>query len=245
MASWRRSACVVACPILGRAPRSRPAAATEAGVGGRATTGGVASLAKGSIVAAIGVVLALSGCATLASLRGRAVPACPGPLVSTADIEGDFLSRERVRYFVGDESTAFQQVVQKRGSELLLLGLHPLGAKLFSVVQRGLDVEIDAVPPPLLEVPPETLLADLHRVRFHRVADAGPEGTFRSVGAGSEIVEKWSKGRLRQRSFPRVGGGRGVWIEFPHADEGDGRGPVVVENPDCGYRAEIESLDVD
>ena len=188
------------------------------------------------------LALGLVSCVTLAGLRGRAVTSCPGTLVSTREIPGEFLLRERVRITVGDQVIAFQQVVQKRGDELLLIGLHPLGAKLFSVVQRGVDTTIEAAPAPVLEVPPENLLADLHRRRFRVLTGAGPEGEFRGSDAGGGIVEVWDAGALGERRF-RPAGGAPVRVRFDSDD--DGRSRAVVENPECGYRAEFVALTVD
>ena len=188
------------------------------------------------------LTLLLAGCAQLAGLRGRAVASCPAELVPTLEIAGDFLWRERVRVTVGDQVIAFQQVVQKRGDELLLVGLHPLGAKLFSVVQRGIETEIQAAPPPVLEVPPENLLSDLHRVRFRAVEGAGPDGTFRAVGSAEEIVEEWESGELRERVFRTLDAVDGAAVRVRYPSTGDGLPRVFVDNAACGYRAEIVEL---
>jgi hypothetical protein len=111
-----------------------------------------------------------AGCLHLPG-RARAVPECPGEWVSTVAIEGDFLVRQRLLVSRGDRIFALQLVAQKRGDELLLLGLHPFGAKLFTLRQRGHETSVEAAPAPVLEVPPLNVLRDFHRARLadHRI----------------------------------------------------------------------------
>lgn len=123
------------------------------------------------------------GCSHLPG--AREVPTCPGPLVSTAEMDGDFLWRGRVRISSGGRTWAFQLVAQKSGDELLLVGLHPMGLKLFTIRQRADRVRVEAQPAPVLEVPPENLLRDLHRLRFAGVlAPDGVEVEFEATGSG-------------------------------------------------------------
>jgi hypothetical protein len=124
------------------------------------------------LVAAL--VVALGGCRHLPG-RERAVRECPGEIAPAAEIAGDFLLRQQVRVFAGDRVFAFQLVAQKRGDELILLGLHGLGAELFSVRQTGPQLEVDALPPPTLEVPPLNLLRDFHAIRREGPAPPGVE----------------------------------------------------------------------
>jgi len=75
--------------------------------------------------------------------------------------------------------------VQKRGDELVLVGLHALGAKLFSVRQVGTRVEVDALPARALAIPPENVLRDLHHLRW---ASTAPEpGVVRIADGVAEI----------------------------------------------------------
>ena len=143
-----------------------------------------------SLTRAVAAVLAcclLGGCRHV-PWGGRALPACPGPLVSTLDIPGDFLWRYQVQIDsdgdVGD--AAFQLVVQKRGDELVLVGIHALGAELFSVRQIGTRVDVEALPPQALPIPPENVLRDVHRLRFAASA-ATPEIAWDADGKGAEI----------------------------------------------------------
>jgi hypothetical protein len=111
----------------------------------------------------------------LAASLGCAVPplwgaphlaACPGPLVPSEEIpDGDFLLRERVRVVGGEVDAGLELVVERRGPRLVVVGFNAFGAKAFSVVQRGSDVETESYLP-ALPVPPGNALRDLHAARF-------------------------------------------------------------------------------
>ena len=187
-----------------------------------------------------------AGCRQLPPpLRARALRDCPGPLVATDAIAGDFLVRQRVLVTAGGTSWPLQLVAQKRGDVLTLLGFHPLGVKLFTLQQRGLRVTVDAAPAPLLEIPPRNLLRDFHRERFFVVADAGAEGTFRERRGDTEIREQRRAGRVVERRFVAIAGdpSAAVVLRFEPAAAADGEAPrVVLDHGACGYRAEITTL---
>ena len=117
--------------------------------------------------------LASMGCATLGLGLAGALPdggrECPGRLVPTQEIEGEFRIRQRVRVQGEDLDWRLELVAQKRGDELVLVGLDAFGAKAFVVTQRGTEVSVER-PRGRLPLPPTQLLFDFHRARL------APEG---------------------------------------------------------------------
>ena len=107
----------------------------------------------------------LLSCAML-PVGPRSIPDCEGPLASTDTIEGDFVLRHRLRVIAEGISFPLETITQKRADELVLVGIHPFGARLFTLIQRGSETEVDALPPAVLPIPPLNLLRDLHRVLF-------------------------------------------------------------------------------
>jgi hypothetical protein len=184
-----------------------------------------------------------AGCAHLPG-RGRAVPDCPGEFAPTGAIAGDFLVRQRLLVSHGGAVFALHLVAQKRGDELLLLGLHPFGAKLFTLRQRGVETSIEAVPAPALEVPPLNVLRDFHRARFLGLAGADPDGVSREERGETEIRELHEAGRLRRRTFRRLSGDPPGVVEltFETTSPAEGISRVTIENGWCGYRAELTTL---
>ena len=190
------------------------------------------------------LLLSLAGCAHFPGWR-RAVPACPGQLVSTSQIPGDLLLRQRVRIEAGGASVVLRLITQKRGDELLLLGIDPLGAKLFTLRQRGSEIEVEALPAQVLAVEPITLLRDLHRTRFLSVPKPPAGAPFVIVRQGTEISERWEGGSLRERRFRRLDGQPEgvVTIRFEApGPEDEGLERITIDNGWCGYRAEFVTL---
>jgi len=185
-----------------------------------------------------------AGCQHLPG-RPRAIPDCPGEWVATQAIRGDFLLRQSLIVTRGDRVFALHLVVQKSGDELLLIGLHPFGAKLFTLRQRGLETSVEAAPAPALDVPPLNVLRDLNRARFLRVASAGADGSFAERRDGTEIREWREGGRLQRRSFRRLAADPPGVVELrfdtPAADAEAGE-RVTIDNDWCGYRAELTTL---
>jgi hypothetical protein len=146
--------------------------------------------------------LPLCGCASLWGLPPR-IPECPGELVSTQAIAGDFVARERLRVSRGEQTVQLDLIVQKRGDELVLVGFDPLGAKLFTVVQSGTAAEVEAMPRAVVAVPPLNALRDVHRARFAAATDAqvethGDETRIDNARCGTRSVLT----RVSERSLP-------------------------------------------
>ena len=114
-------------------------------------------------------LLPVMGCASLGLGLARVLPdggrECPGRLVPTQEIEGDFRIRQRVRVQGEGLDWRLEMVAQKRGDVLVLVGLDAFGAKLFAATQRGTEVMVER-PRGRLPLPPTDLLRDFHRARF-------------------------------------------------------------------------------
>lgn len=110
----------------------------------------------------LGLLLAGAGCATWLGLPPR-LAECPGAVPHTRELPpGDWLVRERVRVVGGDVDVGLEVVAEKRGDRLVVVAFHTLGAKAFSLVQHGEDVEVESHLGRALPVPPRNVLRDLH-----------------------------------------------------------------------------------
>jgi hypothetical protein len=106
------------------------------------------------------------GCAALPRPPAR-IADCKGPLLSTHDIPGgDFRLRERVRIAGSGVDLGLELIAERRADRLVVIAWNAFGARVFSTVQRGLDVESDAPLGRALEISPENVLRDLHEARF-------------------------------------------------------------------------------
>jgi hypothetical protein len=110
------------------------------------------------------LLLLATACSWL-PFASRSIPDCPGEIRSTEEIPGDFSLREQVTIWEGASEFPFELIAQKKGRELVLIGLSPIGAKLFTLVQIGDDTEVDALPAAALPISPLNVLRDMHRLQ--------------------------------------------------------------------------------
>lgn len=174
----------------------------------------------------------------------RDLAECPGALRPVDEFATDFRLDQRVRIRAARTDASLRLAVEKRGSRLVVIGLNALGAKLFTVIQTGGEVEIESLPAAVVPVPPLNILRDLHRVRF-LATETPPDarGLAHALRDGTRITEQWSDGVLRRRTFARVAGAPHgeVSVEFGElAKEGFTR--VRIENGWCGYTAIVDTL---
>lgn len=121
------------------------------------------------------------GCATF-SLPPPRIPDCAGPLVPTAEIPGgDFRLRERVRFVGAGVDLGLELLAERRGDRLVVIGFNEFGARVFSAVQRGVEVESDDRLGRALEISPQNVLRDLHAARF-RAPESGERVEVRRTG---------------------------------------------------------------
>jgi len=124
------------------------------------------SAARRRALLAVSLTSTLTAACSWLPLAPRSIPDCPGAIESTDEMPGDFTNRLWVAVTSDDVNFPFELIAQKKGRELVLIGLSPLGAKLFSVVQRGVEARVDALPGAALPVPPLNVLRDFHRFRL-------------------------------------------------------------------------------
>ena len=191
--------------------------------------------------AALLLGLSLLGCASL-DPRPRMLPECPGSLVSTRELRGEFLLRQRARIAYDGLEIPLRVAMQLKEDELVVLGFDPFGAKLFAIVQVDERTQIESAPPPVLVVPPINVLRDLHRIHFLGTGPPpGGEGEAVGVRDGTRISERWEGGSLRARTFERIEAepaGR-VRVDFA---TGAGGEAIRIENEWCGYGATFVTL---
>ncbi len=130
-------------------------------------------------------------------------------------------------------------VVQKKGDELILLGLTPFGSRAFMIRQQGVAFEVQSFVPQPFPVPPRFVLLDVHRVNFMRASDGLSDGTIRRERGGERIEEVWEGGALRERRFSREGYERPIIVRFraPASET------VELENGWLHYQLDIETLE--
>jgi hypothetical protein len=120
----------------------------------------------------------------------RPIPDCPGPLAAWGDIPSGIRLHERVRVEDDGHLQSFTLVLEHQGERIVMVAHDAIGAKLFSVIQREDEFEIEALPAAVLRVPPLNVVRDLHRARFLPEATQGDPRISRDTAAdgGSRVT---------------------------------------------------------
>lgn len=170
-----------------------------------------------------------------------------GPMTPPEKIPWNFLWQQRVFAQHGDAKGSFNAVVQKRGAELLVLGLTPFQTRGFSLTQRGVDFEYEQYVPFDLPFSPGSVLIDLHRAFFFGLLGDIPREGKRVLNWQREMVtDLYKNQKLMAREYLHVGrpGGR---IAIDYGSDGYSPGTpsnlVVLDNQAYGYRLRVETID--
>ena len=193
---------------------------------------------------ACGVLLAALACAQPAPAPvGSREAALRDQLIPTRQIKAGFFARQRLRFRSGERSGSIAAVVQVECGTLTIVGLTPIGTRLFTIQQRGLDVQIDPVEVPDWPFSPLDVLLDVHRSLLYPVADPPlPDGRHAVRVRGLETIEVWEHGQLRERVVPETrGAARGRFsIRYPVAGA---TGPVQLSSELYDYAIEVETIE--
>lgn len=165
----------------------------------------------------------LGSCAALAALltlscRHAPPPAStgaedeyPGILHPPSELEPDFVVEQHVEAKRDGESGGFDAVLQKRGPELVLVGLGPMGIRAFVLRQEGTGARLEQTMGRAIPFPPRNVLIDVHRAFFKRLRLSEPaHGPHRGRVDDEEVVETWQDGNLVERRFARADRPRGA-----------------------------------
>lgn len=171
----------------------------------------------------------------------------PGELVPPGELPGAVLYRQRVSARFQTRQAAFEAVVQKKGPELLVIGLGPMGAsRTFTIALRGREVTADYRSQEARALPPEHLLHDVERAFFRGLPGPLADGEHRAQDRGEQLVESWSGGRLLWRRFTRPEDDPpGELLIRYEGGWTPGAAPprVRLENGWLGYALEIETVE--
>ncbi|MEM9071129.1 MAG: DUF3261 domain-containing protein [Myxococcota bacterium] len=171
-------------------------------------------------------------------------PGYPTVMVPPSSLEGDFLVEQEVRMVHARGENSFRAVLQKRGGELLMLGLAPHGGRAFLLTQTDEGVAFESYMPFELPFPAEYILHDVHRTWF-----LGSNGQ-QLERDGERVAERVENGRVVERTFERLDDAPAGVITIRYAGGLPEGSPLRVAPPDevvfdngwYGYQATIRTL---
>lgn len=197
-------------------------------------------------IAAMFVALSLTACG---GRRATEMPAYPGHLRVPAKVTSDFMLRQKLVARYGEQESSFDLVLQKRGDELILLGLTPYGGRAFALTQRGTAFEAETFVPMRLPFPARHILNDIHRVllRGSGLDAHHADGTHVIESHGERVEERWRGGRLVLRTYERLDGDPAgqirVTYEGPIPPGGVTSPRIRLRNGWFGYQLHIHNLE--
>ncbi len=195
----------------------------------------------------LGPFLALSMglfCSCAAATHGHPVPARLGAgLVRSERLAPSMLLRQRLHGKFGARQFDVDCVLQVVHGKLTIVGLTPFGSRAFVLTQTGLRYEFEQMLAGHLPFDPVRILEDVHRV-FFRGLPSSRENLVRGVQAGDRVLERWSGGVLRERTFERIDRNPPGVIRVTYLGPSAPLVPVRVrlDNQRHGYTLDIETV---
>jgi|CXWL01.1.fsa_nt_gi hypothetical protein len=153
---------------------------------------------------ALALATALTACAA-PQQSSRDALVYPCLLHTPSELSPDFAVEQHIEARISGRSASFDAVVQKRGDELVVVGLGPLGVRAFVLRQVGGEATFEQRMGPPLPFPPRNILVDIHRSFFKRLPTGDhADGVVRGKLDDEDVTETWKDGMLGERRFERA-----------------------------------------
>lgn len=138
----------------------------------------------------------------------------PCVLRDPVTLQPDFMVRQTLAFHAVRDGkhidSELDAVVQKQGGTLLIVGLGPMNAKVFTLTHQRDRIEFAQFMGPKLAFSPRNVVVDVHRVYFKRLEAPFPGDTNTYTGVrrgeldGEQVEEIWHNGQLRSVAFTRL-----------------------------------------
>jgi len=193
--------------------------------------------------------------AVLAALGALARCAAPGVPTAAPQVaalpavpqDAAFRLRQQLRFEYAGSSGSVEMLVQVRCGELTAIGFAPFGARAFTLIQRGRELEVTQHLPGSWPFAPEYIARDIHRALLVPLPAEPPRnGERETVYGGERVLERWERGVLRRRVFTASGveGSAGIVIDFAQGpSRGRPSGELRLENLRRGYVLTVHTLE--
>lgn len=166
--------------------------------------------------------------------------------VSSVDLPETTRLRARLQLLVGERKLGLEVVARKTLEGLVVVALAPDGTRLFAVVQRGRDIEIDPAAPRRARQLALVVIDVLHRGLWIEPKTLSRNRRATSwIWEDEEVEETQRRGR-RTRTFRHAGETSDVApvsIAYRESRLHENGSDFEIRNAWCGYEAVLVHLD--
>lgn len=190
------------------------------------------------------VLVALVGLAACSAPKAHADdPTYPGVIHPASELSPDFVVEQHIEATKNDRTGGFDAVLQKKGADLTIIGLGPLGIRAFVLKQVGADATFEQTMGPAFPFPPRNVLIDIHRAFFKRLPGGRTEGRTEGKLDDEDVTEVWKDGNLVERSYRRSDRGGAVRVLYKSGCTREQCAPTELRivNEWFGYELTIEN----
>ncbi len=168
-------------------------------------------------------------------------------LLSSSQLAGDQVLRQRLHFRFAEETGVLDAVVQVDCGVLRVIGLSPIGSRLFVIEQRGLEVTLETTTQRQLPFSARNLLLDVQRTYLYPLSDPAPaDGRYRHQQGVTTLHETWRGGRLRERVIADSNGERKgeIVVSYEGGYASSETPPRVhLDNRLYGYSLDVQTLE--
>jgi len=183
-------------------------------------------------------------------------PSAPGEarpnvvLVPAERMERELVLRQKLRFRHAKHTGSLDAVVQVHCGKVSIVGLSPVGTRLFSITQQGEAIDVELSPGAAWPFPPEEILQAVHRTYLLPIAQpARSDGAHRVEVGSIRFVEVWQDGALLERQFPYAdaqAGERALTVRYSGERSSSGiASRVALHDTALGYHLDIETSSVE
>lgn len=167
----------------------------------------------------------------------------PGILHPPNELSPDMVVEQHIEAKKNDKTGGFDAVLQKKGGDLTIVGLGPVGVRAFVLKQAGDDATFEQSFGPAFPFPPRNVLVDVHRAFFKRLPDPNGNGTTHGTLDDEDVSEIWKNGELVERDYRRADRPGAIRVFYTSGCTRDRCAPGAVRlvNEWFGYELTIEN----
>lgn len=162
-------------------------------------------------------------------------------------MERELVLRQKLHFRHAKRTGSLDAVVQVHCGKVSIVGLSPMGTRLFAITQQGDAIDVELSAGAAWPFPPEEILQAVHRTYLLPIArPPRSDGTHRVEVGSIRFSEVWQDGALLERQFPFTDAQAGepaLTVRYSGERSSSGiASRVALHDMALGYHLDIETL---